>query len=63
MVIKAFSLPGGMSNWHKVEERMAWCEERFGKRELGGTWEYSVVSHMIIVRGEKNIMLYVLRWG
>lgn len=63
MDVKVFSLPGGIAGWDQVVERVQWCKEQFGEREFAGPWEYNAVSHMIIIREEKNIMLYILRWA
>lgn len=62
MDVKVFSLPGGIDGWNQVVERVAWCKKQFGEREFAGPWEYNAVSHQIIIREEKNIMLYMLRW-
>lgn len=61
--MKAFSLPGGRSNWHQVQERINWCQEMFGPRVFGGSWEYNAVSHMIVIKDEKMLLLYLLRWS
>ena len=62
MDVKVFSLPSGIVGWDQVVERITWCREQFGERTFAGPWEYNAVSHHIIVREEKNIMLYMLRW-
>ena len=62
MDVKVFSLPGGIHGWDQVVERILWCKQQFGERTFAGPWEYNAVSHMMIIREEKNIMLYMLRW-
>ena len=63
MDVKVFSLPKGIDGWPQVVERVQWCKEQFGERTFAGPWEYNAVSHMMIIREEKNIMLYILRWA
>lgn len=60
MDVKVFRLPHGIKAWPEVEERLEWCRQQFGERTFAGPWEYH--SHMMIIREEKNIMLYMLRW-
>lgn len=64
MNLKVFSLPKGKQGWPEVQDRIDWCRENFGERMLrGGLWDYDAVSHVIIIREEKNIILYMLRWS
>jgi hypothetical protein len=61
--MKAFGLPRGRSNWHQVKERINWCQEMFGTRVYGSDWNYDAVHHMIVIKDDKMVLLYSLRWS
>lgn len=58
---QTFALPH--ENWDAVMERLHWCAQTFGPRVFSGTWEYNAVHHNVVIIGEKNILLYQLRWS
>jgi hypothetical protein len=58
---KAFELPH--RDFDAVKQRLDWCQQTFGPRQSGGTWDYHAVDHMVVIQGETNISLYLLRWA
>jgi hypothetical protein len=58
---QVFDLPH--RDWLACKQRLDWCRDNLGPRELGGVWEYHAVSHHVVITGEGNIVLYKLRWS
>jgi hypothetical protein len=57
---RLYRLP--QQSFESAKNILDWCTATFGPRRYGGPWEYNAVYHDVVIYGDKNIMLFELRW-